>query len=61
MSVNKISRLQIGLEKSKKMFKSQQKFRRESHNILIEKINSIAFSYNDDKRIQTPEGVISHS
>ena len=31
----------------------------EIHNVFTEKVNKIAFSVNDDKRIKTPDGVIS--
>ena len=43
------------LENNLKMLKSQQRFRSEVHNVLIEKVNKIELSTNDDKRIQAPE------
>ena len=33
------------------MLKTQQRFKSEKHNVFTEKINKIALSSNDDKRI----------
>ena len=38
--------------KSKSVLKTQQRFKRESHNVFIEVINKIALIKNDDKRMQ---------
>lgn len=46
------------LEKNKTILKQQQRFRSESHNAFIEKVNNIALSKNNDKRIQSPDGFI---
>ena len=35
------------------ILKSQQRFKSEIHNVYIEKMNKIALSSNDDKRLQT--------
>ena len=34
------------------ILKSQQRFKRESHNVYTKEINKIALSNNDDKRLQ---------
>ena len=38
----------------------RSKFRSEVQNVLTENVNQIALSANDDKRIQTPDKVISY-
>ena len=38
---------------NKLILKTQQRFRSENHNVFTEKINTIAWSSNDDKRIQS--------
>ena len=38
---------------NKIILKSQQGFKSEYHNVYIEKLNEIALSSNDDKRLQT--------
>ena len=48
------------LEKNKTILKSQQRFRSESHNVSSKKVNTIALSVYDDKRIQTPDEVFSN-
>ena len=35
------------------ILKSQQRFKRDCHNVCIEQINKVALSSNDDKRLQT--------
>ena len=35
------------------ILKSQQRFKSEAHNVYTERINKIALSSNDDKRLQT--------
>ena len=42
------------------ILKSQQRFKRERHNVYIEKINKIALSSNDDKRLQTYDRITSY-
>ena len=39
--------------------RSQQRFRNELYKVFTEKINNIVISVNNDKRIQTPNGIIS--
>ena len=41
--------------------KLQQKFRSEAYNVFTLKVNKIALSSNDDKRLQTFDGVTSYS
>ena len=48
------------LEKNKTILKSQQRFRSESQNLCMEKVDKNAFSEYYDKRIQTPDGVFSN-
>ena len=42
-----------------KILKSQKRFRSEAHNVFTEKFNKIAFSANDEKRIQVADRVIA--
>ena len=39
------------------ILKSQQRFKRDHHNIYTEEINNIALSSNDDKRLQTSDTI----
>ena len=38
---------------NKTILKSQERFKRDCHNVYTEQINKIALSNNDDKRLQT--------
>ena len=40
--------------------KLQQRFKSEAHNVSTEEINNIAQSCNDDKRLQTFDGITSY-
>ena len=40
--------------------KSQQRFRSDNHNVYTEEINKIALSSNDDKRLQTFNGITTY-
>ena len=42
------------------VLKSQQRFKSERHDIYTEEINKIALSSNDDKRLQTFDGITSY-
>ena len=37
----------------KKLLRSQEKFKSKRHNVFTEKVNKIALSFNDDKRLQS--------
>ena len=41
--------------------KSQQRFRSDNHNVYTEEINKIGLSSNDDKRLQTFNGITTYS
>ena len=45
---------------NKIILKSQQKFRSEAHNVYTGRINKIALSNNDDKRLQTFDRITSY-
>ena len=47
------------LKDNKTIPKSQQRFRSEVNNVFTEKVIKNVLSVNEDKRIQTPIGVIS--
>ena len=38
---------------NKTIFKSQQRFKSDHHNVYIEEVNKIALNSNDNKRLQT--------
>ena len=42
------------------MLKTQQRFKSDYHNVYTEEINKIALSSNDDKRIQTFDGITTY-
>ena len=39
------------------ILKSQQRFKSYNHNVYTEEVNKIALSSNDDKRLQTFDGI----
>ena len=43
------------------ILKSQQRFKNERHDVYTEKINKIALSSNNDKRLQTVDGITSYT
>ena len=45
---------------NKIILKSQQRFKSDYHNIYTEKINKIALSSNDDKRLQTFDKITTY-
>ena len=45
---------------NKMILKSQQRFKSEAHNVYTERINKIALSSNDDKRLQTFNRITSY-
>ena len=48
------------LDNNKTILRSQQMFRSKLHNVFMEMVKKVALSANEDKRIQTPDGVITH-
>ena len=42
------------------ILKSQQRFKSEKHDVYTEEVNKIALSSNDDKRLQTFDGITSY-
>ena len=44
----------------KTMLKSQQRFKSDYHNVYTEKINKIALSSNDDKRLQNFDRITTY-
>ena len=45
---------------SKTIIKSQQRFRSDHHRVYTEEVNQIALSSNDDKRLQTFDGITTY-
>ena len=45
------------LSNNKNAYRSQQRFKSYNHDVYTEEVNKIALSSNDDKRIQTFDGV----
>ena len=45
------------LSNNKNVYRSQQRFKSYNHDVYTEEVNKIALSSNDDKRIQTFDGV----
>ena len=50
----------ICLENTRTILKTQQRFRSKIHNVFTMNSNKIALSANDDKRMQTPNGVTTY-
>ena len=42
------------------ILKSQRRYKSEAHNVYTEKINKIALSSNNDKKLQTDEGITTY-
>ena len=42
------------------ILQSQQRFRSDHHNVCTEQINKIAWSHNDDKRLQTFDKIATY-
>ena len=49
------------LQNNKAIFKTQHRFASKEHNVFTEKAYKIAKSFNDDKRVQAPDGVKTYS
>ena len=48
------------LKNNATILKSQQRFKSEKHDVYTEEVNKIALSSNDDKRLQTFDGITSY-
>ena len=49
------------IRNNKLILKAQQRFRSEKHNAFTEKINKIALSSNDEKRMQSIDSIETHA
>ena len=49
------------IRNNKSILKTQQKFKSERHNVFIEKINKIALSKNNDKRMQSIDSIKTYA
>ena len=45
---------------NKTVYKSQQRFKSYNHDVYTEEVNKIALSSNDDKRLQTFDGITTY-
>ena len=48
------------LKEKKKILREQQRFRSDAHNIYTEKVNKVALSFNDDKRLISYDGITTY-
>ena len=49
------------IRNNKSISKTQQRFKSERHNVFTEEINKIAFSSNDDKRMQSIDSIETYA
>ena len=56
----KLENYKYCLLNNKIILKSQQRFKREVHNVYTEEINKGALSSNDDKRVQTFDKIATY-
>ena len=49
------------IRNNKSILKTQQRFKSERHNVFAEEINKIAFSSNDNKRIQSTDSLETYA
>ena len=49
------------IRNNKSISKTQQRFKSERHNVFTEEINKIAFSSNDDKRMQSIDSIETYT
>ena len=49
------------LSKNKIILKSQLRFKSDHHNVYTEEVNKIALNSNDNKRMQTFDGITTYS
>ena len=45
---------------NKKIYRSQERFKSYNHDVYTEEVNAIALSSNDDKRLQTFDGITTY-
>ena len=45
---------------NKNVYRSQQRFKSYNHNVYTEEVHKIALSSNDDKRVQTFDGITTY-
>ena len=45
---------------NKTVYRSQERFKSYNHDVYTEKVNKIALSSNDDKRLQTFDRITTH-
>ena len=48
------------LQNNRVTLRSPQRFKSEAHNVFTEDVNKITLSSNDDKRLQTFDGIASY-
>ena len=48
------------LKEKKQILREQQRSRSDAHNIYTEKVNKIALSFNDDKRLKSYDGITTY-
>ena len=49
--------LKDGLFNNKNVYRSQERFKSQNHDVYTEEVYKIALSNNDDKRLQTFDGI----
>ena len=45
---------------NKTVYRSQERFKNYNHNVYTEEVNKIALNNNDDKRLQTFDGITTY-
>ena len=54
---NYVSKFQDCLLNNKAVYRSQERFKSYNHDVYTEEVNKIALSNNNDKRVQTFDGI----
>ena len=49
------------IKNNKLILKTQQRFKREKHNVITEEINKITLSWNDDRRMQSIDSIETYA
>ena len=52
--------LKDGLFNNKNVYRSQERFKSQNHDVYTEEVYKIALSNNDDKRLQTFDGITTY-